>query len=67
MRSNIMIKTKKKFRQVLWGFKYRDGTILIGHESKPITNLTREETQRICNKTTGKDKPRPVRLITEEK
>jgi len=62
-----MTKTKKKFKMILYGFKYLDGTILTGHDSKPITNATRKETSRICNKTPGKDKPRPVRLIMEER
>jgi hypothetical protein len=60
---------KKKFKQILWGFKYPDGTILTGHDNKVITNRTREETLRQCNTAPNSDihKPRPVRLIIEEK
>jgi len=37
----------KKFKMVVWGFKCKsDGIILTGHDGKPITNLTKKETER---------------------
>jgi hypothetical protein len=56
----------KKYKQILWGFKYPSGTILIGHDRIPVVNHTRKETRRICDNTPD-PKPRPVRLIIEEK
>jgi len=59
---------KKKFKRVVWGFKYPDGTILTGHNGKPITNNTRKETQKQCNNTPENEllKPKPVRLVIRE-
>ena len=61
--------SKRKFKQVLWGFKYPNGTILIGHSGIPIVNRKRKETLRQCNGTPNNKilKPRPVRLIMEER
>lgn len=37
----------KKFKMIVWGYKCKStGIILTGHDSKPITNLTKKETER---------------------
>jgi hypothetical protein len=52
-----------KFKLVLWGVKdKRTGVVLIGHDSKPITNRTRKEAMRIL-----KPGEKVIRIVMEEK
>jgi hypothetical protein len=52
----------KKFIQIVWGYRdKKTGLVVLGHDSKPITNPTKRETQGLCGKNY-----KPVKLITKE-
>jgi hypothetical protein len=52
----------KKFKMILWGLQHKNGTMLLGHDMKPITNHTKKEAQQSANKDWN-----VVRIIMERK